>query len=55
MSCDDLISALMNRIIDFLPYVVGAEDYNAAAIHCLNCLANPKINRYKDAYKIVII
>ena len=31
---------------DFLPYLVGADDYNQAVNHCLDCIQNPRINRY---------
>lgn len=32
-------------LIDFLPPVVGAEEYDRAVVHCLDCLRNPRLNR----------
>ena len=43
--CKITIAIHIIVLADFLPYVVGSDDYNAAVIHCLNCLGNPRLNR----------
>lgn len=31
---------------DFLPTVVGPADYDRAVVHCMDCVRNPRLNRY---------
>jgi hypothetical protein len=40
------VAAFKKFLPNFLPYVVGLEEYSHAVTHCLECLQNPQINRH---------
>jgi hypothetical protein len=42
----EAMAAFKKFLPNFLPYVVGSEDYSHAVTHCLECLKNPHINRH---------
>ncbi len=45
LSLFDLVLSHLFFYVDFLPHIVGAEDYDKAVMHCLDCLRNPRLTR----------